>query len=112
DLEQWGLKDAGSLHFNMIGTLLNSLVDQPVAGGLNYNCAGLYGDTCSGIPFSAPSAKWRHKLRVTWDSPWDFSLSLDWRYFGAVSLDQNTSNPLLVGTYDAADARLAAYSWF
>jgi outer membrane receptor protein involved in Fe transport len=26
-------------------------------------------------------------MRVTWTSPWDFALSLDWRHVGSVDLD-------------------------
>ena len=39
--------------------------------------------------------KWRHKLRVTWSSPWDFDVSLLWRHLSGVNLDANTNNPLL-----------------
>jgi iron complex outermembrane recepter protein len=108
DLASWGAKDSGSLSFNLIGTLLNNLTTEPYAGAGTYDCAGLYGLTCG-----TPSPRWRHKLRVTWTSPWDFSLSLAWRYFGQVGLDSNTSQALLTnGSDNVVEGKLPAYNWF
>ncbi len=119
DLASWGAKDMGALSFNLIGTWLDSLTNVPVAGvgspttkygpdAGEYDCAGLYGLTCG-----TPSPRWRHKLRVTWTSPWDFDLSLAWRYFGQVGLNSNTSQALLTsGSQNAVEAKLPAYNWF
>ena len=63
------------------------------AGTGSYDCAGLFGLTC-GVPLP----KWRHRLRITWATPWDVDFSANWRYMSGVSLDSNTSNPLLHGT--------------
>jgi iron complex outermembrane receptor protein len=54
----------------------------------------------------APSAafrpEWRHKLRLTWNTPYSYgdwvkslSFSAQWRYFGKVSLDAYNSDPQL-----------------
>ena len=51
----------------------------------SYDCAGLFGTTCG-----SPSPNWRHKLRVTWTSPWDVDVSVDWRHIGSTSYDENT----------------------
>jgi outer membrane receptor protein involved in Fe transport len=107
DLADWGVANAGSLSFNLIGTLLDNFIVEPVKGLGTYDCEGLYGETCG-----TPSPAWRHKLRVTWTSPWDFQLSADWRYFGEVQLDSNTSQPLLAGGFNAIENRISAYSWF
>src|SRR5579862_567597 len=119
----------GTLTFNLIGTWLDTLVNDavpatPLTGGLaahsSYNCAGLFGNICGDAP------KWRHKLRVTWATPFDVQLSLQWRYTGAVSLDADTSSRLagggpgftqcgnftVAGLGDCADAHISSYSYF
>jgi outer membrane receptor protein involved in Fe transport len=105
--------DLGGLSFNFVGTWVDKLENQPVpasisGGGGVYDCAGLYGTTC-GLP--APA--WRHKLRVTWTSPWNFGLSINWRYLSGTKFDQLDSNPLLnSGIQDTIDAKIKAYSYF
>ena len=43
-----------------------------------------------------PAPRWRHRLRVTWNTPWeDVALTLAWRHMGSVSLDANENNPFL-----------------
>jgi outer membrane receptor for ferrienterochelin and colicin len=97
----------------------------PLTAGLAsrsaYNCAGLYGLTCG-----SPAPKWRHKLRLTWATPFDVEFSLQWRYIGATSLDANTSTPLIgggpgltqcgsftvAGIGDCMGAHIASYSYF
>ncbi|HWE45139.1 MAG TPA: TonB-dependent receptor, partial [Caulobacteraceae bacterium] len=77
-LSDWGMGDHGSLVFNLVGTdtdLLNS-------GSNGLNCAGLFGTTCG-----TPTPKWRHKARLTWVTPWNVSLSAQWRYTSGVDLD-------------------------
>ena len=79
-LSDWGMGDHGSLAFNLVGTdtdLLNS-------GESNLNCAGLFGTTCG-----QPTPKWRHKARLTWITPWNISLSAQWRYVSGAKLDFN-----------------------
>jgi len=92
DMTSLGLPDTGSLAFNVVGTWLDTLTTQPLPGFPQYNCSGLYGLICG-----TPDPKWRQKLRVTWTTPWDIDVSLQWRYIGAVSLDANTTNPLIGG---------------
>ncbi|HEX5262862.1 MAG TPA: TonB-dependent receptor, partial [Phenylobacterium sp.] len=77
DLQSLGLGDNGSISGSFVGTWLDTLVTQPLAGGPSYDCAGLYGTICSGNPAvnGAPSPKWRHKARVTWNTPYSYG---DW----------------------------------
>jgi outer membrane receptor protein involved in Fe transport len=108
DLADWGVANMGSLSFNLIGTLLDSFVTEPVKGLGSYDCEGLYGKTCG-----TPSPEWRHKMRVTWNTPWDLVLSADWRYFGSVTLDSNSSQAQLhSGTPNPVENNISAYSWF
>jgi outer membrane receptor protein involved in Fe transport len=110
-----GLSGAGSLSVNLVGTYTDSLTTQPFPGYLSYNCAGSFGVVCG-----TPTPHWRHKLRVTWDSPWDFQLSLAWRHLSGVKLDLNSTNPLLNGSCgssggpcpDLIDGHIAAYDYF
>ncbi len=114
DLNDWGAKGWGSLGFNFVGTLLNSLNTVPPLESSGYDCAGLYGYVCG-----SPDPRWRHKLRVTWTSPWDVDFSVQWRHMSHVKLDANTSNPLLAGGCgtsstpcpDLADAVIPSYDY-
>jgi outer membrane receptor protein involved in Fe transport len=62
-------------------------------------------------------------MRVTWTSPWDFGLSLQWRHLAGVKLDENTDNSNLNGLrqaycaaygicFDPVDAKLPAMDYF
>ena len=106
-----GLGDWGGLSFNLVGTWTQQFVNQPEPGSATYDCAGLFGSTCG-----TPTPKWRHKLRVTWNTPWPLSISGQWRYIGAVSYDGNSTNPLLAhhpyGLIDTADGHIPAISYF
>jgi len=102
------LPDWGSLAFNFVGTYTEKFADQPVTGGGHYDCAGLYGPVCGN-----PTPHWRHKLRVTWSTPWNFDISGQWRYLGGVKLDTNEGNPLLAnGYHDVVDKDIPDYNYF
>jgi outer membrane receptor protein involved in Fe transport len=120
----WGLDGWGGLAFAFKGTLLDSLSTKSSQFAAAHDCAGYYGLVCG-----TPNPEWRHQLRVTWDSPWDFQISVLWRHISGVSLDANTTNPLLGGgpplnpvsyacaaglggIQDCRDNKLAAYDYF
>ena len=127
----WGL-DKGTVTLNLVGTYLDWLINEPVpsspltrqsASQSAYNCAGLYGFICG-----TPAPRWRQKLRLTWSTPWDAQVSLEWRFIGAVKFDADSTNPLLgggpgivscpnssisvAGFQDCPDARISSYSYF
>ncbi len=82
DLDMIGLQNAGGLSFNGLASwvLLNN---SQYSAGVNVRCAGLYGTQCG-----APQNRLRGSLRSTWTDPaGDFSVSLLWRYVGAVSYE-------------------------
>ena len=87
---------------------LRSFVKQPVPGVAElYDCAGLYGATCGFQP------AYRHKLRVTYNMPWNLSISGAWRFIGPMSLDQNTSQTLsLPASSTPTDTHVGAISYF
>lgn len=99
----------GSLSFRFNGTYLAELITTPVSGQYSvgeYDCAGLYGSDCG-----TPNPEWRHTARVTWDTPWNVGLSLAWRYFDQVLIDNTSSNPLIGGDYNEVDRQLDAQNY-
>ena len=80
------------------------------APGLSYDCAGLFGTICQTV-----NPEWRHNLRLTWSSPWDLDVSLQWRYIGSTKLDQNDSDPdlhfALWGEFDGFNDELPDMSY-
>jgi iron complex outermembrane recepter protein len=88
-LSTFHLPDYGSLDFNFTGTYVHDLTTA-LPGLTPYNCAGLYGVTCG-----TPTPKWRHQFRVTWATPWNLTVSLNWRFLSSTSLDFNTNQPAL-----------------
>jgi outer membrane receptor protein involved in Fe transport len=110
--------DSGSLSFGMNGAYLLSTQTTPLPGAHTYDCAGLYGSTCQTV-----NPRWRHNLRTTWSTPWNFDLALTWRFVGSVKLDNNDSDPTLAGgshrdpdtgepLYKAFGAEFPTYSYF
>jgi outer membrane receptor protein involved in Fe transport len=105
----------GSISANFVGTYMNELVTNPLPGLGSYDCAGKFGVTCG-----TPSPQWRHKLRVTWDSPWSAQFSIMWRHLSSAALDLNSSNPLLNSACgasgapcpDKVDGHLPAFDYF
>ncbi len=93
----------------------------PFPGAGTYDCAGLFGSTCSN---GSVNPHWRHNLRLNWETPWNAMLSVQWRFIGPTSFDNNSSNPLLAGAeegaagsheappfYDQYNARIPGYSY-
>ena len=107
-LSDWGMGDHGSLVFNLLGTATDKLFTELPGGAGSYDCAGLFGTTCA-----QPTPKWRHKLRVTWVTPWNLSVSAQWRYLSGAALDLNTNNPILHSAFapDIDDAHIPAYNY-
>jgi len=106
DLADLGL-DKGSITANLVGSYVDRYVIEPLPGLGEYDCAGYFGNTCGG-----PTPEWRHKLRLTWRTPWSVDVSAAWRFIGAVSLDTTSSAPLLAGAAPATDARIRSYDFF
>lgn len=101
------LPSYGSLDFALNGTLTKEFIFEPIPGLGSYDCVGYHGATCG-----APQSKWRHKLRTTWETPWNFDVALTWRFFGKVDVDTLSPNPLLSGTAFPADQTLPRHNLF
>lgn len=115
-LEDFGLPEGwGAISANFVGTYMNELVTNPLPGLGEYDCAGKFGVTCT-----QPAPQWRHKLRVTWDTPWSAQFSILWRHLSSAALDLNSSNPLLNSACgssglpcpDVVDGHLPAFDYF
>jgi iron complex outermembrane recepter protein len=113
----------GTFSVAMNGAYLLHDTLQPFPGAGSYDCAGLFGSTCEAQQGSV-NPHWRHTLRFNWDTPWDLLLSLQWRFIGPTSFDNNSTNPLLQGAeeapqlpaapppyYDQYNARIPGYSY-
>jgi iron complex outermembrane recepter protein len=96
-------------NFNLIGSymmkweLSNSF--------FSYDCAGYFGNTCGD-----PTPNWRHLFRGTWETN-KATVSLAWRYVGAVSDDNTNSAPALYVPPEARAAgagvwEMPAYNYF
>ena len=90
------VEPAGKIRMNLIGTYVDEYNVTPIANSPStaYNCAGLYGVTCSsGGATLDPVFRWRHTLRATWLTPWQgLDVTASWRYFSAMKLDSLSSN--------------------
>jgi outer membrane receptor protein involved in Fe transport len=93
----------GSFGFSLNGTFLKEFIQEDFPGNGEYDCAGYHGSTCG-----TPLPKWRHKVRVSWASPWAVDLALTWRHINAVDLDSTSTDPHLAGDAESADKRLSA----
>lgn len=83
----------GMLGLSMSGTYLKTLVTEEIKGEGEYDCVGYYGANKCG----APNPKWRHKVRATWNTPWNVDLALTWRHINKVQLQTLSTQPLLQG---------------
>ena len=98
----------GSIDLSFVGTWVDHLTTEPVAGGGTYDCGGLYGVTCG-----TPTPRYRSETRLSWNTPWKLTASLRWRYLSPVNLDQLSTQPLLnSGITDPADGHIQSYSYF
>jgi len=105
-----GLDKFGGLSFNFQGSYLDHYKVTTLPGDEPFDCAGYYGGVCTGsaVPASAPMPEWRHKLRMTWRSPWDLDVSTTWRYVSSVKSDRLIDG----GTYAGRDAKLTDKNYF
>jgi outer membrane receptor protein involved in Fe transport len=104
----------GSLAFNLTGTYLIDLINQPAPGidlqpdpdvfSDSYDCVGFYSSVCG-----TPNPQWRHRFRTSWQTPWDLDLSATWRYYHETEGLDAANNPFRP---DRIDRILAAESYF
>jgi iron complex outermembrane recepter protein len=115
-------RNLGHLEVSLNGAYLDHSTTTPYQGSPSFDCAGLFGATCATGLSGNVNPTWRHNMRFTWQTPWDADLSLNWRFIGPTSFDNNSTNPLLAGVeeagcvagapcYDPYNARIPGYSY-
>lgn len=104
ELERFNLSEYGKLAFNFVGSWLEKLETDPGEGVTPYDCVGFFGNECG-----TPKNEWRHRARVTWQTPWSSDLSLTWRYYGGV--DNLGGTDRLDGSFDAQNYLDLAGTW-
>jgi outer membrane receptor protein involved in Fe transport len=116
---------AGKIHSDLQGTWVDKYEITPIAAtpGTARNCAGYYGVQCSAFTSAAgaPVFRYRQTWRTTWVTPWNGAdVSLAWRYFSPVQLEQLSSNPNLSagpgktianGYISNTDARIPSFTY-
>ena len=110
----WDIGKWGKMMATMSGTWVQNNTSQPIPTQLPYNCAGLFGPTCQTV-----TPRWRSTTRISWQTPENLLVSVQWRYIGSTNLDNNTGNPQLLstaqgygpGVYDSFDARMPNISY-
>ena len=80
---------------------------------INYDCVGFYGNQCG-----TPDAKWRHRLRTTWNTNFKATFAVGWRFISGTEVDDLSENPDL-GNPSLAERwalngsdKIDAASWF
>jgi outer membrane receptor protein involved in Fe transport len=107
-LDTFGWDEWGSLSFEMNGSYQFHQKNTPLPGSPTYDCAGLFGPTCSGI-----FPNWRHQFRVTWNAPHDIQVSGAWRYNGGATFESDTDEPTIgEGTNTAFTHKVSAVNYF
>ncbi len=103
--------DWGAMAVTFNGSWLQHNTTTPYAGAHTYDCAGYFGVTCgNGI-----NPHWRHNLRLDWDTPWKVLVSAQWRFIGATTFDNNSTDVTLAnseeGGFDFINGRISNYSY-
>jgi outer membrane receptor protein involved in Fe transport len=88
----------GTLDTSMNGTYVHTMTEENVPGLGEYDCKGLFGQTCG-----TSTPEWRHKLRATWSTPWDLNLSATWRHFDSVQQEFLSDQALLASSRAVAE---------
>lgn len=104
----------GNISLSMNGTYLDKYV---VDNGLApvYDCAGLYGPTCSlggTTDAGAPLPRWRHKARLGVNLDSGIGVSVQWRYVGKVKAETISEFDTLQGNFNFDPGlRIPAYNY-
>jgi len=105
----------GSISTSLNGAYLWHQTSTPYPGSPTFDCAGLFGTTCNSITQGSVNPRWRHNLRVTWETPLDVALSAEWRFIGPTGFDNNSNQPVVhfaeETVYDYYNAHIPGYSY-
>jgi iron complex outermembrane recepter protein len=88
----------GGVSVNFAGSYQLKATTVPLPGDPEYDCSGLFGPSCQTV-----NPRWKHNMRVNWNTPWDATVSLAWRYMSSVLLERDSNEPT-IGTNTVDDA--------
>ena len=113
----------GTVSFAMNGTYLDSYeiengLTNADGSRVSFDCAGLYGPTCSVGGTSnagAPLPRWRHKARVSLNMDSGIGISAQWRYVGKVTAETVSSfaalNPGGLTDHAGPGTRISSFNY-
>ncbi len=76
-----------SFRLDYAATILDQLDLVPFPGGAPIECAGFFGNNCAGDPEKGPSPEYRHRVVMTWATPWSVDVGATWRFFDSTKND-------------------------
>jgi iron complex outermembrane recepter protein len=101
----------GTVTSTFSGSYLLKTTTTPAPGQHTFDCAGLYGPNCG----TTINPRWRHNMRVSWETGFHTTFSAQWRFIGKVGVDNNDPDPSLfggsTGAYDPFNAQLPSISY-
>ena len=96
------LSGGHSVSLDYASTILDSLALTPFPGGEDVECAGFFGNACQdGGIGTGSNPEYRHRLNVSWFTPWNLQVIGTWRYFGETDNDDRTDE--FQSTFDAVN---------
>ena len=69
----------GDISFTDVMSVINTWDQQELAGAPTVDCKGIWGGVCG-----YPTPDFQNNLRITWNTPWEFTASLLWRHIDSV----------------------------
>ena len=100
DLADIGAGELGRIRFDYVATYLDTFDFTPFPGGDPIECAGFFSTAC----VQPVNPDYRHRFLTSWDTPWDITASVTWRFFAG------TDN-LTADTAPDIDQRLASQNY-
>jgi outer membrane receptor protein involved in Fe transport len=86
----FGVGDLGTVSINNNLGWIDSWEQEEYDGAGVERCDGVYGGSCD-----TPTMELRNRFQAIWDTPWEVTLNLGWRYIGGVAqIDSGNSPPV------------------
>ncbi|UTW55127.1 TonB-dependent receptor domain-containing protein [Kordiimonas sp. SCSIO 12610] len=87
DLADVGAGDVGQIRIDYAATYLDTFDFTPFPGGDPVVCAGAFGNSC----VAPVNPSYRHRALFSWDTPWDLTTTVTWRYFSGTDNQSATA---------------------
>lgn len=89
DLADYGIDNLGSVLIDYRATYLDEFVEESLPGAEPFDCAGEFGGACN-----RPRPEYRHRLPVTWRTPWRVDIQATWRFISGVDAFPEDVDPI------------------